>query len=133
MRLLLNVDVPDLPQAQAFYTAAFGWTPGRSLGGEVMELIGLDVPLFLLRKGAGTAGAGTSLREYDRHWTPVHGDLLVDDLDAAVNRALEAGARLEGAVRDAAWGRIAQLADPFGHGWCLIQFTARGYDAIVDA
>jgi lactoylglutathione lyase len=29
------------------------------------------------------------------------------------------------------WGRIAQLADPFGHGLCLIQFLGRGYDEIA--
>jgi hypothetical protein len=23
------------------------------------------------------------------------------------------------------------MADPFGHGFCLIQFTERGYDAIA--
>jgi len=34
-------------------------------------------------------------------------------------------------VREAAWGRIVQLADPFGHGWCLLQFLGRGYDEIA--
>jgi len=24
------------------------------------------------------------------------------------------------------------LADPFGHGFCLIQFSAEGYDALVE-
>jgi lactoylglutathione lyase len=37
----------------------------------------------------------------------------------------------EGAIRDEAYGRIVQLADPFGHGWCLLAFSARGYDAIA--
>ena len=27
-------------------------------------------------------------------------------------------------------GRIVQLADPFGHGWCLLQFLGRGYDEL---
>jgi hypothetical protein len=35
-------------------------------------------------------------------------------------------------VRTAAWGRIAVLADPFGHGLCLIEFLNRGYDEIAD-
>jgi hypothetical protein len=26
---------------------------------------------------------------------------------------------------------VARLADPFGHGVCLIQFIGGGYDAIV--
>jgi lactoylglutathione lyase len=133
MKVLINVDVPDLAQAQAFYTVAFGWVAGRRLGGQVQELLGPDVPVYLLCKHAGTQGAGSSQRDYGRHWTPVHADLVVEDLDTALQRALGAGARLEGEVRAAAWGRIAQLADPYGHGWCLIEFTDRGYDAIADA
>ena len=27
--------------------------------------------------------------------------------------------------------RIALLADPFGHGFCLIQFSEQGYDAVA--
>jgi hypothetical protein len=27
--------------------------------------------------------------------------------------------------------RLALLADPFGNGFCLLQFTGRGYDAIA--
>jgi hypothetical protein len=29
------------------------------------------------------------------------------------------------------WGRIAHMADPFGHGLCLIQFLGCGYDEIA--
>jgi len=36
----------------------------------------------------------------------------------------------EGATREAAWGRLVQLADPYGHGWCLVEFRGRGYDEI---
>jgi lactoylglutathione lyase len=57
--------------------------------------------------------------------------VVVDDLDAALTRALAAGALQEGAVREAAWGRIVQIADPFGHGWCLLQFLGNGYDEIT--
>jgi lactoylglutathione lyase len=34
-------------------------------------------------------------------------------------------------VRDAAWGRLALLADPFGHGFCLIEFKGRSYGEIA--
>ena len=27
--------------------------------------------------------------------------------------------------------RIVRLADPCGHGWCLLQFVNRGYDEIA--
>ncbi len=132
MNLLLNIDVPDLPAAEAFYVAAFGLRRGRRLGEDGLELLGAQVPVYLLRKPAGSAGATGSPRGYARHWTPLHVDLVVDDLETALARALSAGARQEGTVRAAAWGQIVQLADPFGHGWCLIEFSAAGYDAIAD-
>lgn len=131
MHLLLNIDVPDLAEAERFYTGAFGLRPARRLGDAALEMLGAGVPIYLLAKPAGTPAAGTALRDYARHWSPLHCDIAVDDLDAALARAVQAGATQEGGVREAGWGRIAALADPFGHGWCLIQFSAAGYDAIA--
>ena len=37
----------------------------------------------------------------------------------------------EGDIIDAPYGRLAMFADPFGHGFCLIEFSAQGYDAIA--
>ena len=130
MSVLINIDVPDLARAVAFYTEAFGLSLRRRLGKQVAELSGWPVPVFLLEKQAGTTGAGASCRTYERHWTPVHLDIVVDDIGAAVARALGAGARVEQDVRTAVWGRISLLADPFGHGLCLIEFLNRGYDEV---
>ena len=132
MKLLLNIDVPDLAAAEAFYIAAFGLAPARRFGEDVVELTGAPVPLYLLRKAADSAAGAPADRHYTRHWTPLHCDVVVDDLEAALARALSAGAIGEGAIREAAWGRIVQLADPFGHGWCLLEFRGRGYDEIAD-
>ena len=52
-------------------------------------------------------------------------------LDPALARAVAAGATVEQEPRTAAYGRIAVLADPFGHGICLIEFAGRGYDEIA--
>ena len=131
MDLLVNIDVPDLARAVAFYTDAFGLAVTRRFGSEGAELGGLPVRIYLLEKQAGSPGAGNEPRRYGRHWTPVHLDVVVEDLDAALARALAADAVVEGGVRAAAWGRIAQLADPFGHGLCLIQFLGGGYDEIA--
>ena len=130
-RLLLNIDVPDLAAAEAFYVAAFGLNPARRLGDSVVELLGAGAAFYLLQKAVGSRGAGNSLRGYERHWTPLHCDWVVDDLDAALRQAIAAGAQQEGPVREANWGRIVQVADPFGHGWCLLQFQGRGYDEIA--
>lgn len=131
MRLMFNIDVPDLDAAERFYVAAFGLTPARRFGGGMIELVGADAPIYLLEKPAGTIGAISSARDYSRHWTPLHCDVVVDELDSALARAVAAGAIQEGTVREANWGRIVQLADPFGHGWCLVQFLGRGYDEIA--
>ena len=56
----------------------------------------------------------------------------MDDLDAAIRRAQAAGATLETQTDAEAWGRLALMADPFGHGFCLLQFIGRGYDEIAE-
>lgn len=132
MKLLLNIDVPDLAAAEAFYTAAFDLRPARRLGDGVVELLGAEVPIYLLKKAEGSLGAGSSKRDYARHWTPLHCDVVVEDLEAALARAVRAGATQEGGIREASWGRIVHIADPYGHGWCLLQFVGRGYDEIAN-
>lgn len=130
--LLLNIDVPDVTAATTFYTAAFGLTVGRRFGTDFVELLGWPAPVYLLTKKPGTIGAGEDRRRYSRHWTPLHVDVVVDDVDAAVARALAAGAVLEVPAQDAPYGRIAMRADPFGHGFCLLAFSAKGYDALLE-
>jgi predicted enzyme related to lactoylglutathione lyase len=131
MTLLLNIDVPDVETATRFYTTAFDLKLGRRFGTGFVELLGWPAPVYLLAKQAATIGAGADRRRYERHWTPVHADIVVDDVDGAVARAVGAGATLEVPAKDTAYGRIAMLADPFGHGFCLLQFNERGYDALL--
>ena len=133
LALLANIDVDDLDRAEKFYIEALGLSVGRRFGNSVVELLGASSPIYLLKKEAGSAAgdATAQTRDYRRHWTPVHLDFVVSDIDAAVARAQSAGAILESAVRTAKWGRIAVLADPFGHGFCLIEFLNRGYDEIA--
>ena len=133
MKVLINIDVADLAKAERFYTEAFGLKVGRRFEGGSVELLGADTPLYLLENAAGTQPAPTPAapRDYRRHWKPVHLDFAVEDLEAAVARAHAAGATLEQDVATHAWGRIATFADPFGNGFCLLQFSAAGYDAIA--
>jgi predicted enzyme related to lactoylglutathione lyase len=130
MFVLINIDVPDLQTATNFYTAAFGLRLGRRFGQDAVELLGWPSPLYLLRKTPGTIGAAGQPRTYTRHWTPVHLDVVVDDIDIALARAIRAGALVEERAGPTAYGKIAMLSDPFGHGICLIQFKGRGYDEI---
>ncbi len=132
MQLLVNIDVPDLEAATALYRDGLGLTVARRFGKMAVEMTGGSSPIYLLKKAAGSVGAADDRRRYERHWSPVHLDFIVEDVDAASARALAAGAKVEQAAEDTPYGRLALFADPFGHGFCLLQFTGAGYDAIAD-
>ena len=101
----------------------------RKLGDTVVELSGTSSKIYLIEQPAGsTATKSGKQRDYSRHWTPVHLDFIVPEIESAVTRARDAGATLERDIRTHKWGRIAVLADPFGNGFCLIEFLGRGYD-----
>ena len=130
--LLVNIDVENLDAATAFYCEALGLRVGRRFEGWT-ELVGASASIYLLPKAAGTpvSPCAAESRTYRRHWTPVHLDFVVADIDEALARATAAGARAESAVTEHAYGRLALMADPFGNGFCLLQFTGRGYDEIA--
>jgi predicted enzyme related to lactoylglutathione lyase len=133
------MDVPDLERAIDFYVRGFGLRLGRRNGPQWAELLGAPCPIDLLPvEGGSPASSDPGLqagdvprRDFSRHWTPVHLDMVVPDLEAAVERAVSAGARLERPIMARKWGRMANLADPFGHGLCLLQFQGRGYDELL--
>lgn len=131
--LVINIDVPDLAAAEHFYTQAIGLTTARRFDDDIVELTGCEVPIYLIEKPAGSAIGpdGGDFRRYNRHWTPVHPDFAVADLDHAIERAMTAGARQEGETLDLPYGKQAMFADPFGNGFCLIEFNDQGYDAIA--
>jgi len=132
MDLLVNIDVNDLAKGIAFYEKALGLRVGRRFEFGV-ELLGASSAIYLLEKAEGTQASQMSadLRRYRRHWTPVHLDVVVDDVGEAVGRALNAGATLEGEIRAYHWGQNATMADLFGNGICFLQFLNRGYDEIA--
>ena len=132
--LLANIDVPDLETAIAFYRDALGLRLARRLfEGTVAEMLGGSSPIYLLAKAAGSAvGPAVPVpRDYRRHWTPVHLDFVVDNVEPSVHQARSAGAILEGEIQEYPWGRLATMSDPFGHGFCLVQFAGRGYDEVA--
>ena len=132
-RLIVNVDVDDLDRAVRFYTSALGLRVGRRFTGGGIELVGAEASIYMLVAAGGTPpfpGAATA-RNYHRHWTPVHLDFAVDDIESAVRQAEAAGAMVEVPIEQHQWGKMAVLADPFGHGFCLLQFQGRGYDEIA--
>ena len=133
MQMLVNIDVPDLDRAIRFYSDALGLRLGRRLGATGAELVGATSNVYLLEKPLGSLPfpGAPSPRSYLRHWTPVHVDFVCDDIRAAVARAKAAGAAVESEIAAYPWGSIAVLADPFGNGFCILEFSALGYDAIA--
>jgi predicted enzyme related to lactoylglutathione lyase len=134
MDFVANIDVDDLDKAVCFYEAAFGLKVGRRFGASGVEMLGATAPIYLLVKASGTTvtNAAADVRRYDRHWTPVHLDFVVEEIESAVAGAVAAGARLEASISTATWGKLALMSDPFGHGFCFIEFLGRGYDEIAD-
>lgn len=131
--LILNIDVPDIEGAIAFYTTALELEVGRRFDSAFVELLGAEVPIYLLLKQAGTSAdpASSALRGYERHWTAIHPDFVVDDIERAIALAVDAGAEVESEATQTPYGKLAMLADPYGHGFCLIEFNEKGYDALL--
>ncbi|GAB3763052.1 VOC family protein [Ramlibacter monticola] len=129
MRILLNIDVPALDPAIAFYSAALGLRLQRVLDDDVAELVGAACTIYLLRHPAGSPAVhGLAIaRDYARHWTPVHMDFVVDDVFEAARRALDAGAKQETGWVEWRGSRCITFSDPFGHGFCLIEFADETY------
>ena len=108
-------------EAITFYTQAFGAVELARLPGpdgklmHAMVKIG-DSVVMLVDEMPSCGGFGpTSLKG-----SPVTLHLYVENVDAAFDRAVAAGARVTMPVADMFWGdRYGRIEDPFGHQWSL--------------
>lgn len=129
VRTIVNIDVPELQCAIDFYCAALGLQLSRVLDDDVAELAGATSMVYLLESPSGsdaTHGAAPP-RSYSRHWTPVHIDFVVDDVEAAARRAIAAGAMQESELVEWRGSKCVTFSDPFGHGFCVIEFEGETY------
>jgi catechol 2,3-dioxygenase-like lactoylglutathione lyase family enzyme len=123
VKLEITIDVDDLDRAVEFYCRGIGLDlVERNADWARVELDGQT--LWIHRFAAGPQGTVT--RDYRRHWTPVHLDFIVSDLDGMLERALAAGGRLDREVRRnerEPVGRcdVANLSDPAGNGVDLVE------------
>lgn len=119
----VSIDVPDLARGIAFYCAAFGFSRKAEPIPGIGVLTGPNMELCLLERAAGTKPSphARDVRQFGRHWTPVHLDFHVDDLRAALARVESCGASREQVFENPEHGSAAFCCDPFGHGFCLIQ------------
>jgi predicted enzyme related to lactoylglutathione lyase len=119
----VSIDVPDTERGARFYKEAFGFSTVAEPypGVVVMKAGGMTITLLEKREDTKPSPDARDVRHYDRHWTPVHLDFHVDDLATALERALKAGARKEQQFDHPDHGSAAFCADPFGHGFCLLE------------
>lgn len=129
MRTIVNIDVPELASAIDFYSRALGLSLSRIIDDDVAELTGASSTVYLLANAAGTAATSSPAvaRSYSRHWTPVHIDFVVEDVLEAACRAKKAGANQESECIMWRGSKCITFSDPFGHGFCLIEFAGETY------
>ncbi len=121
-KMSISIDVPDLGSAILFYTNGLGFKEVKKAGANMFILDAGTIKVYLLQKEPNSASTklDTALRTYDRHWTPIHFDFDVDDIEKTLKLVVTAGGIHEGS-ESGDWGSIAYCSDPFGHGFCLIE------------
>ena len=113
--------VDDAAQAIDFYKQAFGAkervrmeAPGGKIGhaeleiGDSLVMLSDALPQFSTRPPKELGGTSVSVFMY------------VEDVDAVVKQAVDAGATVTMEVEDQFWGdRFGSVTDPFGHLWSV--------------
>jgi PhnB protein len=115
MRIIPQLSVRRGPEAVEFYATAFGAVVDYQVGEtEIVAQLSVGEAVFWVADESPehanfspeTVGGGT-----------VRMLLMTDDPDAAVERAVAAGAELVYAPVDEHGWRLGRVADPFGHHW----------------
>ena len=121
IKISVSIDVSNLNQAETFYVEALGCKKLRDQGSDMTVLSTENCDIYLQEKHEGSKPLLSSevVRDYSRHWTPVHLDFLAKNVDELVEKIVRLGGRHEGG-ESGEWGSIAYCADPFGNGFCII-------------
>jgi len=120
-RVSVSLSIDGAADAIEFYKQAFG-------AEELMRMPGQDGRL--MHAAITIDGAMLMLVDENKDWgiqsplslggSPVTLHLNVPNADAAIEKAVAAGAIVTMAAHDAFWGdRYGQVKDPFGHSWSI--------------
>jgi predicted enzyme related to lactoylglutathione lyase len=122
MKVTVSIDVPSLDAGMKFFGDAFGFSEASRPHPGYALLSAGEATIGLVAKPAGShpAKGSDDVRRYERHWTPVHIDFRVEDFEATLAKALDAGAKTEQVHRVAGYPPVAFCSDPFGHGFCIV-------------
>ena len=116
MKCDICIDVDDVGRAVRFYGQGIGLTVVKQEA-DWAQLKVDEQTIWVMKSAPGRSGPIS--RDYQRHWTPVHLDFHVDDIDQTIERAVAAGGKLEGRPKTS----LANLSDPAGNGVDLVQIT----------
>jgi predicted enzyme related to lactoylglutathione lyase len=118
----VSIDVPSLDAGVRFYGAVFGFVekarPFPTMA--ILDANNVSVCMHEKAPGSSSSAVGPERRHYERHWTPVHIDLHVEDFDAVLDRVRAEGGAIENEFRTQGPKPAAFCADPFGNGFCVI-------------
>ncbi|WP_371030898.1 VOC family protein [Pseudoclavibacter sp. JSM 162008] len=116
----------ELDEATEFYAAATGFDPHPMAGPPEFRYTqfgprpgGEDARFGAFEESAGS-GTGTSgaAQRPDAEWVVY---FVTPSVDEATSRARSLGADVLGEPADTPFGRMANLVDPFGAGFCLVE------------
>jgi PhnB protein len=121
-----HLTVADAAAAIDFYGKAFDAAEVMRLprpdGKLVHASVRINGFLVMLNDDFPEMSDGRSMTPPSLGGTPVTIHLTVPDVDAAFQRALDAGATVVVPLEDQFWGdRYGMVEDPFGHHWSLGQ------------
>lgn len=111
----VTIDCSDVASVSAFWAALFGTDLREPLPG--WQRLG---PLT----DGGPVVNFQPVAEPKQGKTRIHLDLLTDDLPAAVERVISLGGSETGERHVYDEGTVVVMADPEGHEFCLVQYTA---------
>lgn len=118
----VSIDVPNIDDGLRFYGEVFGFEETARPFPTMAILDANNVTVCMHKKASGTKSstAGEEKRHYERHWTPVHLDIHVEDFDAVLEKVRAAGGSVEEEFRNHGPKMAGFCADPFGNGFCVI-------------
>lgn len=123
-KISVCIDISEMKKGIKFYTEALGCQLIKE-GDEYTELSfdGLKMYLIARENGTNPLITGEAVRNYERHWTPIHLDFHVSNIDQCISSIIELGGVKEG-ESSGDWGSAAFCADPFGNGFCVMEYNS---------
>lgn len=124
--VLPHLVVDDAAAAIDFYVKAFGAVEHGRVPGPDGKLIHASLAIngssVMLNDDFPEMSGGRSMTPTALGGSPVTIHLVVTDVDAKFQRAVDAGATVVAPLEDQFWGdRYGVLRDPFGHQWSMGQ------------